>query len=47
MMSQDGCTPVYMAAMNGHRDTLEYLVSVGADVHAADKVSLHHSYKRR
>ena len=29
---QDGATPLYIAAQNGHQDTVNYLVQNGADI---------------
>ena len=35
---QDGTTPIYMAAQDGHVDTVRVLVESKADVNAADSV---------
>ena len=36
---QDKITPVYVAAQEGHVEALSVLISAGADINAADKVS--------
>ena len=36
---QDKATPVYVAAQKGHVEALSLLISEGADINAADKVS--------
>lgn len=36
--AQDGWTPLHVACQEGHQEVVQYLVSVGANVHAADKV---------
>jgi len=38
---QDGCTPAYIAAQNGHVEALELLCKNGADVNKAIKASSH------
>ena len=35
MLLQDGTTPVYVAAQNGHIEALDVLIRAGADVTAA------------
>ena len=37
---QDGCSPVYVASHNGHKDVVDLLVSAGADIHLATKVCI-------
>ena len=37
---QNGATPVYMAAKNGHFGALKVLISAGAELNAADVVSM-------
>ena len=39
-IQQDGTTPLYIAALNGHIEVLKYLVSCGAVIDKADKVSM-------
>ena len=36
---QNKTTPVYVAAQEGHVEALSVLISAGADLNAADKVS--------
>ena len=37
---QDGVTPLYWAARDGHIEVVRHLISSGADVNKADKVSV-------
>ena len=36
---QDGWTALMLAALNGHKDTMQALAALGADIHIQDKVS--------
>ncbi len=36
---QNGCTALMWATINGHVNVVQYLVEVGANLEAADKVS--------
>lgn len=36
---QDGSTPVYVAARNGYKESIEVLARLGGDVNKADAVS--------
>ena len=36
---QDGATPVFIAAQKGHVEALSMLISAGADINIANKVS--------
>ena len=38
LISQDGATPLYISAQNGHKDVVEILLRNGAEVNAAKKV---------
>ena len=38
LLSQDGFTPVYMAAQSGHTEACKFLVASGADVNKAEVV---------
>ncbi len=38
-LSQDGTTPVYMAAENGHTEALRVLIGAGGDLNKAIEVS--------
>jgi len=35
---QDGCTPLFAAAFNGHLPVVRYLEEVGADINKPNKV---------
>ena len=37
VLLQDGATPVYIAAENGHVEALDVLIRAGADVKAATR----------
>ena len=39
MLLQDGATPVFIAAQNGHIEALDVLIRAGGDVKAARTVS--------
>jgi len=36
---QNGCTPLYAAAQNGHEEAVHFLVEAGADLTAKSNVS--------
>ncbi len=38
---QGGCTALMLAARNGHANVVQYLVGLGANLEASDKVSGH------
>ena len=37
-IAQDGSTPLYISAYNGHKEVVEVLLQNGAEVNAAEKV---------
>ena len=41
-LKQDGDTALYRAMYNGHTETVDYLLSVGADLNITNNVSLNY-----